>query len=82
MPPIFRGDYAAEQNVIDTSIVFREQNAQPFANLQSQRLRLEFLRMTLGHGELSLDGEDLGRPRRADKVPERGLARRGGDTHP
>ena len=74
-------DHAAEERVVDTGVVVRDHHAQALARLQRERLRLQLLRVTLGHRELAFERDDL-RPvhRRAGDVPERGLAGGGGDA--
>ena len=74
------GDHAAQQHIVDTGIVVRQDDAQPLADLQRQCLGLQLLGMTFGHGEFAFQGDDLGAIRRTHHVPERRLARRGGDT--
>ena len=77
----FAVDDAADQRVVDAGVVVGEHDAQPLAHLERQRLRLQLLRMPFGHRELAFEGDDLRRrDARADDVPERGLARRGGDA--
>ena len=73
-------DDAADQGVVDAGVVQRQQDAEAFADLHGYRLRLELLGVPLGHGELALDAQDFQAVRRPDEVPERRLARRGGDA--
>ena len=72
-------DHAAYERVVDARVVLTEQNTEAFADLLGKRCGLELLGMSFGHGELALEGHDLHAGRCADEVPERRLARRGGD---
>ena len=77
-----RSDDAADERIVDTGVVVREQDAQPLANLLRQRLGLQLLRMPLGHGELALERDDFQRIVSANEVPEGRLARCRGDADP
>ena len=75
--------HAADQRVVDAGVVVGEEDPQALAHLERDGLRLQLLGVARAHRELALEGDDLGRPgRRADEVPERGLARGGGDADP
>ena len=72
---------AADERVVDAGVVVGEQDAEPLADLQRQRLRLQLLRVAGAHRELAFERDDLRRvDRRADDVPERGLAGGGRDA--
>ena len=74
-------DDAADERVVDAGVVLGEHDAQPLAHLQRQRLRLQLLRVTGAERELAFERDDLRLvDRRADHVPERGLA--GGQRQP
>ena len=78
---VFGGDDAAQQDVVDAGVVVGKQDAQALADLQRQGLGLQFLGVAFGHGEFAFEGDDLGRELGgADEIPERGLARGGGDA--
>ena len=73
---------ASDERIVDTGIVVGQEDPEPLANLERDRLGLELLGMPLGHGELALERDDLGRAHgRAHDVPERGLPRRRRDSH-
>jgi hypothetical protein len=75
--------HATDERVVDAGIVVGQEDPEALANLERDGLRLDFLGMPLGHGELALERDDLGRAHgSAHDVPERGLARRRRDPHP
>jgi hypothetical protein len=48
------GHDAADQRVVDAGVVVGQEDPQPLADLQRNRLGLDLLRVALGHGELAL----------------------------
>ena len=69
-------DDAAHERVVYARVVLGEHHAQPLAHLECERLRLELLRVAGAERELPFERDDLRLvDRRADHVPERGLAR-------
>ena len=69
-------DDAAHERVVYARVVLGEHDAQPLADLQRERLRLQLLRVTGAERELAFERDHLRlADRRADHVPERGLAR-------
>ena len=78
---VLRVDHAAEQRIVDAGVVVGDHHAQALADFQRQGLRLEFLRVAFGHGELAFERDHLGRvDRGADHVPERGFPGGRGDA--
>ena len=69
-------DHAADQGVIDTRVVHRQEHAQPLTNLLGEGYALELLGMTFRQRELPLEGHDLQIRRSPDVVPEHGFAGR------
>ena len=68
-------DDTTDQRVVDARVVVRDHHAEPLADFERERLRLELLRVTLGHRELTFEGDDLRRvDTRAHHVPEGRLA--------
>ena len=76
----FGVDDAADQGVVDASVIQRQQDTQALAHLRGHRLGFELLGMPLGHGEFALEAQHLEAVRCPDEVPESRLARRGGDA--
>ena len=74
--------HAADQRVVYPGVVVREKNPEPLARLQRDGLSLQLLGVTGAHGEFAFERDDLRRAhRRADDVPEGGLAGRGRNAH-
>jgi hypothetical protein len=74
--------HATDERIVDAGIVVGQEDAEPLAHLERDGLGLDLLGMPLGHGELALERNDLGRAHRsAHDVPERGLPRRRRDPH-
>ena len=48
-------DHAADQDIVDAGVVVGKNDTQALADLQRQGLRLELLRVALGHGEFALE---------------------------
>ena len=68
--------HAADQRIVDAGVVVGQEDPEPLADLQRDGLGLELLGVSLGHGELALERDDLRRPHGgAHDVPERRLAR-------
>ncbi len=70
-------DHATLKAIVDAGIVVGDQHAETLTHLQREGLRLEFLGMAFGEGELAFESENLRRieAHGAGVVPERRLAR-------
>ena len=74
-------DDAAKERIVDAGIVIGKQDAQTLADLQGQRLRLQLLRVPLGHGEFTFDRDDFRGTASTDKIPECRFARGRGNAN-
>ena len=78
---VFAVDDAAHERIVDAGVVLGEHDAQPLADLERQRLRLQLLRVAGAERELTFERNHFGLiDRRADHVPERRLAGGGGEA--
>src|SRR5690606_3198084 len=68
-------DDTADERGVDPWVVLREHDAEPLADLERERLRLQLLRVPGAEREFPFEGDDLrAGDGGADHVPERGLA--------